>query len=55
MSSGYGFWSDMSIEDFLNGKVKSVNNYITYITYHMVQMFKLNYFLFSLYSDFLCY
>ena len=27
MSSGYGFWSDMSIRDFLNGKVKSVNNY----------------------------
>ena len=28
MSSGYGFWSDMSIRDFLNGKVRSVNNYI---------------------------
>ena len=28
MSSGYGFWLDMSIEDFLNGTVKSVNNYI---------------------------
>ena len=32
ISSGYGFWSDMSIEDFLNGKVKSVNNYIIYGT-----------------------
>ena len=30
MSGGYGFWSDMSIGDFLNGKVKSVNNYIIY-------------------------
>ena len=27
MSSGYGFWSDMSMEDLLNDKVKSVNNY----------------------------
>ena len=30
MSSEYGFWSDMSIGDFLNGKVNSVNNCITY-------------------------
>ena len=43
MSSGNGFWSDMSIGDFLNGKVKSVNNYTI-----MVQMLKQNYFLFSL-------
>ena len=50
MSSGYGFWSDMSIEDFLNGKVKSVNNYITYITYHMVQMFKVFKLLFKLFK-----
>ena len=32
MSNGYEFWSDMSIEDFLNGKMKSVNNYIIYGT-----------------------
>ena len=32
MSGGYRFWSDMSIGDFLNGKVKSVNNYIIYGT-----------------------
>ena len=32
MSSGYGFWSDMSIGEFLNGKVNSVNNYIIYGT-----------------------
>ena len=30
MSGGYGFWSDMSIRNFLNGKVKPVNNYIIY-------------------------
>ena len=32
LSSGYGYWLDTSIEDFLNGKVKSVNNYIIYGT-----------------------
>ena len=32
MSSGYGFWLDMSMEDFLNGTVKSANNYIIYST-----------------------
>ena len=32
MSGGYGFWSGMSIRDFLNGKVKAVNNYIIYGT-----------------------
>ena len=32
MSSGYGFWSDMSIRDFRNGKVRSVNIYIKYGT-----------------------
>ena len=31
MSRGYEFWSDMSIGDFLNGEVKSVDNY--YIIY----------------------
>ena len=31
MSSGYEFWSDMSIGDFLNGKVKSVNIYVRYL------------------------
>ena len=31
MSHGYEFWSDMSIGDFLNGEVKSVDNY--YIIY----------------------
>ena len=30
MSSGYGFWLDMSVGDFLNGKVKPVNIYIIY-------------------------
>ena len=33
MSSGYGFWSDMSIGDFLNGKVKSVNIYLRYLMF----------------------
>ena len=33
MSSGYGFWSDMTIGDFLNGKVKSVNIYIRYLIF----------------------
>ena len=32
MPAGYGFWSDMSIEDFLNDKVKSVNNYVIHGT-----------------------
>ena len=25
ISSGYGFWSDMSLEDFLNSKVYGTN------------------------------
>ena len=33
MASGYGFWSDMSIADSLNGKVKSVNIYVTYLIF----------------------
>ena len=33
MSSGYGFWSDISIGDFLNGKVKSVNIYLRYLIF----------------------
>ena len=53
MSGGYGFWSDISIGDFLNGKVKSVNIYLRYLIFIFV--FKHNYFLFSLYSDFLCH
>ena len=32
MFGGYAFWLDMSTGDFLNGKVKSVNNYIIYGT-----------------------
>ena len=33
MSSGYEFWSDMSIGDFVNGKVKSVNIYKRYFIF----------------------
>ena len=33
ISSGYQFWSGMSIKNFLNGKEKSVNNYIIYGTH----------------------
>ena len=33
MSGGYGFWSDISIGDFLNGKVKSVNIYLRYLMF----------------------
>ena len=32
MSGGDGFWVEMSIGDFLNGKMKSVNNYVIYGT-----------------------
>ena len=41
ISSGYGCWSDMSIEDFLNGKVKSVNNYIIYGTNVETELFSI--------------
>ena len=33
MFSGCGFCSDMSIGDFFNGKVKSVNIYLRYLTF----------------------
>ena len=32
ITGGYGFWPDMSIRDFLDGKVKPVNNYIKHGT-----------------------
>ena len=41
ISSGCGFWSDMSIEDFLNGKLKSVNNYIMYGTNVETELFSI--------------
>ena len=41
MSSGYGFWLDMSMEDFLNGTVKSANNYIIYSTNVWTELFSI--------------